>query len=195
VTPPSSIVRVGAPLTLTCNISTTQRNSTFSWTVNGDNVDQLSSERYVVQTVPPDRSILNITRLDSSDIGQIRCTGQDPIHVQVFDEASVAETSDLYIVGQLGGGAPNQVNSVVEIETNLVLNCTVRNAPAGVIPSISWFFRHRQLENGTRLNIGIYGTLTKYNVSVSDEDAYLCSVRVGDAPLELTVNVEVTSKL
>ena len=192
VTPPSSVVRVGAPLSLTCSISTTQRNSTFSWEVNGVDVRQLG-ERYIV-TNTPNNSTLNISRLDVSDIGQIRCTGQDPIHLPVSAEATIEETTDLYIIGQLEGETMSQVDVSVQIQTNFVLNCTVRNA---VMPSISWFLELDELNDddpGFSVNRNA-GTLTKNNVSVSDENPYVCVAKVGATMLELIINVAVTSEL
>ena len=192
VTPPSSIVRVGAPLSLTCKISTTQRNSTFLWEINGVDVKQLG-DRYII-TDAPNNSTLKINRLDASDIGQVRCTAEDPIHVPVAMEATIEETAEVYIVGQLEGVAKPQVNVSVQIQTNFVLNCTVRNA----IPiTISWFLGHDELNDddpGFSVNEKA-GTLTKNNVSLSDEDPYLCIANVGSRTLELTFNVAVTSEL
>ena len=56
----------------------------------------------------------------------------------VTTETTIEETTDLYIVGQLEGETMSQVDVSVQIQTNFVLNCTVRNA-MNVEPSISWF--------------------------------------------------------
>ena len=150
-------------------------------------------DRYII-TDEPNNSTLKISRLDASDIGQVRCTAKDPIHLPVTIEATIEETAELYIVGQLEGVAKPQVNVSVQIQTNFMLNCTVRNA----IPiTISWFLGHDELNDddpGFSVNENV-GTLTKNNVSLSDEDSYDCFAKVGATTLMLTFNVAVTSKL
>ena len=172
---------------------TTTRNSRFSWEVNGVNVSQLG-DRYSVETIQPNQSILNISRLEVSDLGQIRCTGEDPIHIRVTAEASVVETEGLYIVGQLQGEGGGGVNVSIQIGTNLELNCTVRNHGMDV-PNIRWFLGHRELKNGPEFSIDSSGTLRKNNVSLSNEAEYSCLAEVGATSLELAVNVKITSKL
>ena len=151
-------------------------------------------DRYII-TDAPNNSTLKISRLDASDIGQVRCTAKDPIHLPVTAEATIKETTELYIVGQLEGEAKPHVNVSVQIQTNFVLNCTVRNA--AILTTISWFLGHDEL-NGDDPGFSVNesaGTLTKNNVSLSDEDPYLCIAKVGGTTLELTVNVAVTSEL
>ena len=173
----------------------TTRNSSFLWDVNGVDVRQLD-DRYSIEHTPPNRSTLRISRLNSSDLGQIRCNGTDPIHVTVSAEASIMESMDLYIVGQLEGQTDHVVDERVEIQRDLVLVCAVRNAGMNT-RSIRWFLGHRELMNGTEYSINSSGgTLTKNNISLNDEAGYLCraEVETSSEPLELTFNVMVTSE-
>ena len=191
MTPPTSIVQVGAPLSLDC-VMTTTRNSSFFWEVNGVNVDTLG-ERYSIAILLPNRAVLNISRLELEDIGPIRCIGQDPLHVPVNAEASIVETTEPYIIGE--GGVP-VTNVNFEIQSNLVLNCTVRNSGQQT-PDINWFLGNRRLSNGTEFLIDSSGTLMKNNISVSNEAKYACQAELGAGgrTLELTFNVMVTSEL
>lgn len=177
----------------------TTRNSSFLWDVNGVDVRQLD-DRYSIEHTPPNRSTLRISHLNSSDLGQIRCNGTDPIHVTISAKASIMESMDLYIVGQLEGQTDHVVDERVEIQRDLVLVCAVRNADMNA-RSIRWFLGHRELMNGTEYSINSSGgTLTKNNISLNDEAGYLCravvETRTGTEPvvLELTFNVMVTSE-
>ena len=168
----------------------TTRNSSFSWEVNGVNVNQLSDE-YSVSTILPNQTTLSISRLAFSDLGQIRCIGEDPIHIPVHAEASIIETIEPYIIGQ--GGA--EIDVYFRIQTNLMLNCTVRNT-GGETVNIQWFLGNRQLNSGPEFHVDSSDTLIKNNISLSDEAEYLCRAELGTVRvLELTINVMVTSEL
>ena len=186
VDPRVPIVRLGAPLSLTCTLSTV-RNSSFLWRINGVSVDQTDA-RYIVTTTP-NQSTLKISSVSLSDIGTIECIGQDPIHLPVRTEALVIETPEAYIIG--GGADEERVN--VQIGTRLMLRCTVRNHGAEML-NIQWFLGNRELTSGTEFRVDSNGTLTKNNVSLSNEARYLCRAEFGGTRLELTVNVRITSK-
>ena len=141
--------------------------------------------------MPPNQTTLRISRLTFSDLGQIRCTGKDPIHLPVHAEASVIEIEEPYIIGQEESG----MNVNVMIQTNLMLNCTVRNTNGETL-NIRWFLGNRQLNGGPEFRVDSSGTLIKNNVSLVNEAKYLCRAELGASQvLEHTVNVMVTSEL
>ena len=192
VTPSNSTVRVGTSLLLTCTLAT-NRNSTFSWMVNGSSI--ASNGRYEIINRQANQSILNINRLESTDIGEVQCSGQDPLHIAIASAASVVEVLEPYIVGD--GSGTSMMN--VQINTTLILLCELRGRFNGS-PSIRWFLGSRELTNDTvDFEVGLGGNtskLRKINVGLSDEAGYLCKVELPNSQvMMMTFNVFVTSKL
>ena len=110
-----------------------------------------------------------------------------PVHT----EASIIEAREPYIVDQGEAG----IDVKFQIQTNLMLNCTVRNT-GGEMLTIQWFVGNRPLNSGSEFRVDSSGSLMKKNVSLSDEAEYLCRAELGtEMVLELTVNVLVTSEL
>ena len=192
VTPPTAdAVRVGTSLLLTCSIST-ERSSIFSWTVNGLPITS-SNASYTLTNPLPYQSSINITSVLPKDIGPIRCSAEDPIHLPADEVVPVSEEVQPYIVGDGSG-----VTTVdVEINTTLSLNCDLRGTFTGT-PTIQWFLGNRQLTNGSGVTVtggrSSSSTLTKSSVSLSDDATYRCIVRLEADSFVMDFIAFVTSK-
>ena len=190
VTPPTPVVRVGTSLPITCSIST-QRSSTFLWTVNGHPVTS-SNASYTLTRPLPYQSVLNITSVALKDIGPIRCTAEDPLHLPADAVASVNEEVEPYIVGD--GSGVTKVN--VQIDTTLSMMCELRGSFMAT-PTISWFLGNSRVTTGSGVTVTASSrssTLTKTRVNLTDDATYLCVVRLGVEELTMNFTAFVTSK-
>lgn len=146
-------------------------------------------------TASSSRSTLLITSLMTSDLGNISCTADDPLHPLLSKFALVVETSELYLLGDRRG----QTQSILE-GSPLVLECPVRARSESTL--VKWFAGNVQLMegvDGVRIQTSDNGssviTLPRaVTLDRDDRNRYLCVVRDGTVELQYEIELYVTSE-
>ena len=166
---------------------------TLSWIINGASFTETSGRFKITNT--PLSSTLHIIAIEESDLGNVTCKGDDPIHFPVYASSLLIENTTLYLYGDSA-----YRNFSIEQNTEFRLNCDVRGGDDTAI--VMWFKGNREVpfQDGAEMFsilsfVNGTSSLIKEDAILEDESGeYQCKVQQGGLSLSQKFNIMISSK-
>lgn len=193
VLPPNPTVKLGTSLTLTCDI-VSPRTVGLSWNKGGDRLTDASGRYKITDT--PLSSTLEILAVQESDLGNITCRGDDPIHFPVYATANLVENTTFYLYGDRLFR-----NFTIEQNTEFRLDCDVRGGSSST--TVMWFRGNKEVPLPDRSQDFVVtpfpngtSSLVKPNAILEDENGdYQCKVFNEGLIVSQKFNIFISSEL